>query len=170
MKSSELIVHWDGRKWPDRLHWQFEMRWLGEDAHGTWLAVPSGTIVRRGQEDAFQLPHGFVSVVPPDRWWTAEFYLTHPELEVYVNIGTPCGWSVNTVRQVDLDLDVIRTREGSVVTVDEDEFIEHQAAFDYPAELIEGARGAEREVTEMMERRAEPFGRASLPWLERASA
>ncbi len=34
-------VHWDGRKWPDRLHWQFDMTRLGEDEHGIWLYMPA---------------------------------------------------------------------------------------------------------------------------------
>ena len=161
------ILHWNGRKWRNRLHWQFDMTWLGEDAHGAWLAVPAGTVVRRGRDDAFRLPDGFVSVVPPHAWWTAEFYTTHPELEVYVNVGTPAEWLPGSIRQVDLDLDVVRRRSGSVQTLDEDEFAAHQVAYRYPHELMHDARRAADEVTDMLQRRVEPFDRASLPWLER---
>ena len=142
------------------------MVWLGEDSFGRWLAVPSGTVVRRGREESFVLPDGFVALVPDGEWWEAEFYASHPTLEIYVNIGTPCEWSSNRIRQVDLDLDVIRTRSGSVEILDEAEFIAHQTRFRYPSELIEGARRATSQVVEMLERREEPFDRASRRWLE----
>lgn len=158
-------VHWDGRKWPDRLHWQFTMTRLGDDECGTWFAVPSGSRVQRAHEAAFDLPDGFVMVVPPDRWWSAEFYVSHPEWELYVNIGLPAEIGVDWVRQVDLDLDVVRTLEGALETLDEDEFADHQLQFEYPIKLIEGARRAEAEVVTMLERRDEPFERASKPWL-----
>jgi hypothetical protein len=158
-------VRWDGRKWPNRLHWQFTMTWLGEDSYGAWLAVPSGTVVRRGHEAPFQLPDGFVSLVPRGEWWEAEFYASHPELEIYVNIGTPCEWRPDRVRQVDLDLDVVRTHAAAVNTLDEDEFLEHQVKFGYSTELIDGARRAATEMAGMLETRVEPFDRASEPWL-----
>lgn len=167
--GARRAIRWDGRKWPNQPHWQFEMTWLGEDSHGAWLAVPSGTLVRRGDERPFHLPDGFVSVVPRGEWWQAEFYTSHPELEIYVNIGTPCEWRDDCVRQVDLDLDLVRTHEGSVRTLDEDEFLDHQALFGYPMELIDGARSSANHVAAMLERREEPFDHASEHWLVRAA-
>ena len=163
-------VHWNGRKWPDRLHWQFDMRRLGADLHGTWLHLPPASTVRRGEEPERQLTTGFVMLVPsdPDAWWEAEFYWDHPRELIYVNIGTPCEWSEGAIRQVDLDLDVIRRLDGGVGTLDEDEFAAHQVVYAYPPELIEGARRAADEVTRMLERHAEPFGRAAETWIGRA--
>jgi uncharacterized protein len=162
-------VRWDGRKWRNRVHWQFPMTWLGEDSHGAWLAVPSGTLVRRGHEPPFTLPDGFVALVPRGAWWEAEFYTSQPELEIYVNIGTPCEWGRDRVRQVDLDLDVIRTLGGSVKTLDEDEFLDHQKRFRYPPNLIDGARTAASEIATMLAERAEPFDHAPRMWLEVAN-
>ncbi|HET8586396.1 MAG TPA: DUF402 domain-containing protein [Candidatus Limnocylindria bacterium] len=166
--ASGSSVRWDGRKWPNRLHWQFEMTWLGEDEYGVWLAVASGTVVRRGHEPPRHLPDGFVSLVPPGEWWEAEFYVSHPELQIYVNIGTACEWRKGSVRQVDLDLDVVRTHDGEVRTLDEDEFIDHQARFAYPPDLIVGARRAADSVVTMLERHQEPFNQASQRWLDYA--
>lgn len=129
-------VRWDGRKWRNRVHWQFSMTPLGEDEHGAWFAVPCGTLVQRGRDAAFHLPDGFVSLVPRGAWWQAEFYTSHPELEIYVNIGTPCEWRSGAIRQVDLDLDVVRRHGGGVETLDEDEFAEHQVELGYPPEVI----------------------------------
>lgn len=161
-------IRWDGRKWPDQLHWQFTMTWLGDDEHGTWFAVPAGASARRGLEPPRVIADGFVSLVPRDAWWEAEFYASHPRWDVYVNIGTPCERLTGRVRQVDLDLDVVRTCEGAVEILDEDEFADHQVCFGYPDELIEAARRATAEVVTMLERRIEPFDRAAQQWLELA--
>jgi protein associated with RNAse G/E len=161
-------VRWDGRKWPNRLHWQFEMTRLGEDQHGVWLSVPAGTVVRRGHDAPRVLADGFVSLIPAGAWWEAEFYRNHPDHEVYVNIGTPCEWHPGRVRQVDLDLDVIRTFSGAVETLDEDEFADHQVRFRYPVDLIEGARAAAADVAELLRQGAEPFGTAARRWLDLA--
>ena len=164
--ASTRDVEWDGRKWPDRLHWQFKMTRLGEDAHGSWFAVPAGAVVRRGHEPARQLADGFVSLVPREAWWEAEFYASHPQWQVYVNIGTPCERLDGRIRQIDLDLDVVRTWDGKIEILDEDEFADHQVELSYPPELIDGARAATAEVAEMLARRIEPFDRADERWLE----
>jgi uncharacterized protein len=164
-------IHWDGRKWPNRRHWQFEMTRLGEDEHGTWLFVPAGAAVQRGHEPPFALETGFVSLIPPGTWWQAEFYpAQHPRWELYVNIGTPCEWHAAAVRQVDLDLDVVRTTAGTIEVLDEDEFADHQLRFGYPPHLVEGARRATDEVIDLLIRRAGPFDDAARRWLAVADA
>jgi hypothetical protein len=161
-------VHWDGRKWPDHPHWQFTMQWLGADEHGAWLFVPAGTVAQRGNDPPQVLERGFVSLVPQEQWWEAEFYAEHPEHEVYVNIGTPCEWHAGRVRQVDLDLDVIRDFDGRVETIDQDEFAENQVRYAYPPDLIRGASQAAVVVADLLTGRAEPFGTASRRWLAAA--
>lgn len=160
-------VRWDGRKWPSPTHWQFSMRPLGSDEHGDWYHVPAGTPARRGR-DHHIIAIGFVLLVPRLRWWAVEFYENHPLWELYVNIGTPCERRPGAVRQVDLDLDVVRAIDGKVQVLDEDEFADHQVRFGYPPELIEGARRATDEVVALLEQQVEPFDVASLTWLELA--
>jgi len=69
------------------------------------------------------------------------------------------------VRQVDVDLDVIRTFEGTVETIDEDEFAENQVTLAYPPKLIAGARRAATEAADLLRHRIEPFGTAAQRWL-----
>lgn len=125
-------IHFDGRKWPDHLHWQFPMERLGEDEHGVWVHTPEDTLAQRGDLPPRPIPAGSVGLVPPEAWWFIEFYWNHPRYAVYVNIGTPCEWIGDRVRQVDLDLDVVRNVDGSVEVLDEDEFVEHQVRYRYP--------------------------------------
>jgi hypothetical protein len=144
------------------------MQPLGTDQHGTWLFVPAGTTAQRGDDPPRVLEDGFVSLVPAGQWWEAEFYAEHPEHEVYVNIGTPCEVLAGRIRQVDLDLDVIRHFDGRVETIDQDEFAENQVRYAYPPDLIRGASQAAVAVADLLTRRAEPFGTASRRWLAAA--
>ena len=162
------LVHLDERKWPDRLHWQFDVSRLGEDAHGVWLYAPPDTIAQRGHEPPRQIESGFVLLIPPDEWWIVEFYWDHPWHSVYVNIGTPPAWDGDRVTQVDLDLDVARLLDGSVKVLDEDEFMDHQVRYAYPEDLIVSARAAAKRAAALLAGREEPFGVASQRWLEEA--
>lgn len=158
------VVHIDECKWPDRLHWQFDVQRLGEDEHGVWLYAPSSTIARRGHEPPRQIEAGFVLVVPHGEWWIAEFYWDHPWHAVYVNIGTPPVWDGDSVTQVDLDLDVACLLDGSVKVLDEDEFADHQVRHEYPDDLIAATVEATSRAVELVTAGVEPFGVASRQW------
>ena len=153
------------RKWPDLLHWQFDARLLGEDEHGVWVHAPSDTIVKRGDEPSRPLGVGFVGLVPRDEWWVVEFYTDHPWHTVYVNIGTPPVWDGDQLSQIDLDLDVVRTLDDTVVVLDEDEFAEHQLRYSYPPHIIASARAATDAAVDRVQRREEPFGSAVRSWI-----
>ncbi len=160
------IVHIDERKWPDRLHWQLPAIRIGEDQYGVWLSVRRGTIARRGAEPPVAIPYGFVMLVPDDEPWVVEFYPEHPKHPVYVNIGTVPQWEGDRVTQVDLDLDVIRTPAGTTEVLDEDEFLDHQVRFEYPAPIIANARSAVARCLELLSSGTEPFGVASTRWMD----
>lgn len=156
------------RKWPNQPHWRFDARLLGEDEHGTWLYAPRETIIQRGDELPRELGSSFVSLVPDDARWIVEFFWDHPWHAVYVNIGTPPTWNGDRVTQIDLDLDVVRTLDGDVRVLDEDEFAEHQVRYGYPGDLINSAVAATARAVDMVERAVEPFGAASSRWVDLA--
>lgn len=136
-------------KWGDRPHWHIPARWLGSDDHGDWLGIPAGTLMSRpGLQTVSEFDQ--VGLVPPPseddaaRGWMATFHRAPAPTWVYVDMTTPPRWDGGVVRAVDLDLDVIRMRNGCVVVDDEDEFAEHQVSLGYPAEIIALA-GASRD-------------------------
>lgn len=158
------VVSVDTRKWPDRRHWQYQAQRLGEDEHGAWLHVPADTVAQRGHEPPQRLEVGFVAVVPDNEWWVVEFYWDHPRHVVYVNIGTPPQWDQDRIRQIDLDLDVVRNVDGTVEVLDEEEFAQHQQEYAYPANLVTAARRAADRAVALLETDTEPFGAAPLKW------
>lgn len=161
-------VHVDFRKWPDSIHWQFEMFHLGEDEWGTWLWAPPGSTARRGAEPPKQFRHRNVKLVVPGAWWTA-IWNDGRSYDLYVDIITPPVWDGDTVTMIDLDLDVQRSLDGAVTILDEDEFAHHQELYGYPQEIVDGARVATDDVAARLRRREEPFVDTAATWMALAS-
>ena len=70
---------------------------------------------------------------------------------------------------VDLDLDVVRDRDGTVAVLDEDEFADHQVRFGYPAEFVERAQSTADHLVDALTNRIEPFDLRGQEWLGRLS-
>jgi hypothetical protein len=152
---------------PQSPHWRHEMFWLGEDAHGTWLAGGVGTVVQRGAEPAQRLTRAFVQLIPSGRWWTALFNGPGDhDMPVYVDITTVARWpSPDRVQLIDLDLDVVQRGDGSVYVDDEDEFEEHRTALGYPPLFVDSARAAAARLVLDLEGGAPPFDGTGRQWL-----
>lgn len=162
-----MRVDLDTRKWADIPHWRFDTRLLGHDLHGVWLAARPPTSYT-GPQGAGEWLHGFVVLVPQDEWWIASFNdVTLPDPELYIDVTTGTRWPSEThVTAVDLDLDVVRHRDGSLALLDEDEFEEHRVLYDYPADVVDRALTTARSLLEAVGARREPFGVAAQPWLD----
>jgi protein associated with RNAse G/E len=156
-------------KWGGHPHYRGPMYHLGDDEHGSWLWGWAGREVYRGAELAFVTEVDSLTVITPRAWWTAHWWLGHPDVELYVNIDTPAEWDGDQVVAVDLDLDVIRYNDGRVTIVDEDEFALHQVQLGYPRDLIAAARTAADHAYDLLLRNEPPFdGEAARRWAMRA--
>lgn len=138
------------------------MRRLGEDDHGVWLWAPAGTSFRRGDEPPKVSERMWVKLITHDRWWTAIWTTSG---RIYVDVATPAEWDGDTVRMIDLDLDVVRHPDGSVTVEDEDEFAEHRVAMRYPPRVVDGARAVTAQLVVDIEARREPFADVGDAWL-----
>jgi uncharacterized protein len=161
-------------KWGGRPHWEFVATYLGEDEHGHWLGLPVGTEFRRPGAH-FRGANAQVTLLPHDGWWVATFHgpgattwtdLGGAEVELYVDITTPAVLDAQTVRCVDLDLDVVRGTNGTVIVDDEDEFAEHRVTFGYPADVVRAAEDSCAALLAAVSARTAPFdAAASRVWL-----
>jgi protein associated with RNAse G/E len=156
------------RKYDGTLHWDCVLRRLGEDEHGVWLGAPAGAVARRGRQTGQVVSHAHVVLLPRSAWWTATFNAAPKPTEIYCDVSTPPVWSSETeVSVVDLDLDVRRRRSGEVDILDEDEFVEHQARYRYPGDVVTAARSAAQYLSDAVRNAAEPFGSVYRDWLAR---
>lgn len=154
-------------KFPATLHWRHDVVRLGEDDHGVWLGARTGTVVQRGEEAPITMGRAFVQLIPPDRWWTAIFNGPGDhDMDVYVDVTTTPQWvGRNRVEMIDLDLDVIRRRDGTVFVDDEDEFAEHRVSLGYPDHMADTARATAARLALDIDAHRPPFDTASHSWL-----
>jgi hypothetical protein len=156
-------------KWGGKSHWHYPVVPLGTDRHGWWLGGPEGTFIQRGDEEPIPRPHDYVMLVPDEGDWIANWNAVI-DTEIYVDVTTRPVRNGDIIEAVDLDLDVIRERNGRVLLVDEDEFAEHQVLLGYPAEVIAQARTTADDLVARVTAATEPFGRVGQDWLARFSA
>lgn len=154
-------------KWGDRPHWEYDALHLGEDEHGTWLGLPTGTrVARPGRE--FDTSEQQVVLVP-DAPFVATFYAPggNAPCDLYVDVSTTPVLEDGIVTAVDLDLDVVRGWTGRVWVDDEDEFADHRVRFGYPDEVVELAVATCEEVRRAVLLSEAPFdGATAQRWLE----
>lgn len=152
MRSVRVVY----RKYDGNLHWHQWMQYLAEDEHGLWLGAPPNSVSQRGEEPQVVHPQAHVLLLPRDRWWTAIFNDEPHSTEIYCDITTPVEFTDELVTMVDLDLDVLKRRDGSVYVDDEDEFAEHQVKYSYPADVIASAAASAKWLVEAVSTE-EPF-------------
>lgn len=156
-------------KWGDLPHWEFDATFLGSDEHGDWIGIPAGTFMARPGA-TFTSVTDQVGLVPGEPW-LATFHAPGYEVATYVDMTTVPWWdlegAVPVCRAVDLDLDVIRGADGSVVVDDVDEFAEHQVELGYPPDVVALAQASCAWVHDAVLHERNPFDGVHLPWLER---
>lgn len=130
------------RKYDGKLHWHQRMRYLGEDQYGVWLGAPPNSVSQRGHEPEVTHPSAHVQLFPRDRWFTAIFNDEPRSTEIYCDITTPVEFGEEEFTMIDLDLDVVKRRDGSIYVDDEDEFADHQVKYAYPPDVIETAQAS----------------------------
>lgn len=154
------------RKYDGSLHWHFPGRRLGADEYGVWVGLRAGTTAQRGTEAPVTWDDAAVMCFPYDAWWTAAFNAPPHRTLLYCDISTVPVWNDDEVRMIDLDLDVIRRRTGSVEVDDEDEFAEHQVRYGYPDDVIKQAQLSCDRLVESVHGGAEPFATTFQTWLD----
>ena len=161
------VVWVQARKWPDRLHYTYEARVLGEDAHGHWFGVPRGTPWRRPDTREGLSRQVEVLLAPARGWWLAAWQ-GHPSTsDLYVHVTTPPDYGNGRLTCFDLDLDVLRWRDGSVTLVDAGEFEDHRVRFRYPREVVTEATTAAAWLQKAVAERCPPFDHTGDVWLSR---
>lgn len=146
-------VHVNFRKHDGRQHWQSFGRLLGTDQYGAWAGfAPGAEFYRPGK--AVKAGRAHVLLFPPDHGWVGRLYAGAPEglIRYYIDLSTVPVWSQTAtgleVSMVDLDLDVVERGGQAPYIDDEDEFLDHQALFGYPADLVDQVR---RDADELLE-------------------
>jgi uncharacterized protein len=153
-------------KWPRRPTSLAVVQVLGEDEFGRWLGVAAGAPwwwPDRSLGGVFVAP--LVKVVPAGTFWTACFHPADPVVDV--DIVLPVQWIDGALEEIDLELDVLRSADGSVRVKDRGVFDRVREAYAMPVDVVARAEQTCEQLREPVERRAEPFGDIGCAWLAR---
>ncbi len=162
--SGRRVIEVRGFKWPRRPTAVAATCLLGEDEFGRWLGVGGGTPWRaadRSRAGVFET--SFVKVVPSGTFWTACFHPVDPVVDV--DIVLPVRWVDDALEEVDLELDILRSADGSVRMRDREEFDRVRAAWAMPGDVVAQAEATCERVRALVESGAEPFGAVGRAWL-----
>lgn len=140
----------DTRKWPDRPSRRATAVLLGVDRHGTWLGhEPDGTAK----------DFAYLFLIPAAGWWIGRHF---PDGGWKLDVTTPPVWQNETVKVVDLDLDV-RRLHGRTWIEDEDEF--EARSHEYPPDVVVAAQAATQELHRRLDSYDAAFGVEADDWL-----
>jgi uncharacterized protein len=156
------------RKWDGSPHRQMMMVYLGSDAYGRWVSIPTGVRVRQpGSSSVGRAAH--VMLMPHDGCFLAHFNAPTSENVIYADITTAPefghdrnGW---VLAAADMDLDVVRRADGRTWIEDEDEFAEHIVSYGYPADVVATTRATADALLAAVRREVEPFGVTWRRWI-----
>lgn len=153
-------------------HYDYAARFVEHDDALLTLFVPAGTTMT-SYRGVFPTRVAFTALffTDGDRWYNCYHnHWTAPgaTIESYANVSLPAKFDGETVRWVDLDLDVLVRRTGGASIVDHDEFLEHRERFDYPDTLVRRAASTAAELLALARERRTPFDRDAQ--LARAAA
>jgi hypothetical protein len=166
-----VTVEW--LKWPAQPYRVTPMTRLGSDEQGTWMFAPRGAPASYATLGATPLPVNFLTLLPSGgQCWMCTWMWGNPsvDIELYVDIVHPPAWtSDERLEVIDLDLDIIRYRDGRVVVDDEDEFAQHTSSLCYPASVVTSARQTATAVFSAVTERTPPFQSPPDRWTRAAA-
>lgn len=155
---------WHGiekRKYPGRAASSWEARLLVQDRYGSWFAAPAG-------ERNKHVMSGIQLLPSEATWWTAWWWADPAGPWCAADVCTPPQHSSGLWHYDDLEIDVVLGKDGSVMTVDRDEFEVARATIPYPEIVAERALAAAIDLENMMSEREEPFGELGWRYLDEA--
>lgn len=154
-------IHVVSTKYDGSAHWEFDSFFVLEEGPLLITTNFAGQLYQtwKGpQTEPFDIRNHFWS----DRW----FNVMRCDLPKaggldhwYCNVTTPAMFDGETVRYVDLDLDVRVRPNGEVEVLDEDEFLDNSKRMGYAPDVIEHARRAVDELVELPRTGRFPFQR-----------
>ena len=135
------------------------------------VQISAGTPIYRGVDRPAGSADNGIEIYFTDRWYNVLHFLEHGINRYlwYANISTPATFDGTTLQWIDLDIDVCCHLDGSIETLDCDEFQEHRLKMDYPNDLVERALAAHDEVIQLAKSGVLPFNRNTQlhHWIER---
>ncbi len=149
------------RKYDGTLRETYTGRLLEQVGPMIRIQVSAGTPIYRSSDRPASVADDGVEVYFADRWYNVWHFLEHGINKYlwYSNIAMPARFDGITLQWIDLDIDVCCHLDGSIESLDYDEFQEHRYKMDYSNDLVERALAAHDDVIQLGKTGAFPFDR-----------
>ena len=158
------------RKYDGTLRETYTGRLLEQVGPMIRLQVSAGTPIYRGTDRPAVSADNGIEIYFTDRWYNVWHFLEHGINKYlwYSNIATPAKFDGTTLQWIDLDIDVCCHMDGSIQSLDFDEFQENRLKMVCPENLVEQALAAHDEVIQLAKTGAFPFNRNTQlrHWIE----
>lgn len=92
-----------------------------------------------------------------DKWYNVISMIRKSGVFYYCNIATPSVYDGESIKNIDLDLDIKVYPDFHFEILDEDEFEVHQVTMNYDSDIIHISKEAAKELTEVIKRGEYPF-------------
>ena len=138
-------------KYDGSLHYDYWGRLIDQHDGVIRVVTDEGTVTRSYRGEGM-MRSTMTQLFFTDRWYNV-FHNYTPVgrlgMRWYANIGTPARLEGDTLHWIDLDLDLMDTRDRGLFVDDEDEFAEHREAMQYPPEIVQRAEAALDELLQL---------------------
>ena len=148
-------IEWRNEKWDGSLNRRATLEVLDDGPEGLWAWMPRGTLVERA-DASYAYPCDAVAFAPAGEHWQATWLFDH-HTGLYVDLALPARLEGDRLVAVDLDLDVVRRRDGTVEVLDRDEFDDHRVRFGYPRDLVDRIEAVAADVADRVALGRPPF-------------
>ncbi|WP_345800155.1 hypothetical protein AAIB33_11820 [Microbacterium sp. AZCO] len=164
--GTRLQFRWT--KWGGGEHWVHECVYLGADEWGDWFGQLPGWRSRRPSRD-FAVEVANVTLMPPSGDYAATFNVAPGTYRVYIDIAWDLRWQDAEPVGIDMDLDVVDTRDGRGIWIDDrDEWDEHRVAYGYPLDLVEKLEALAVDLEQRVRAHEVPFDDGTIArWVAR---
>jgi protein associated with RNAse G/E len=97
-----------------------------------------------------------------DRWYNVISMIRKSGIYYYCNIATPSIYDGESIKNIDLDLDIKVYPDYHYDVLDKDEFTDHQVSMEYDEDIVRIALEATEELSQMIKQKEFPFDHTKI--------
>jgi hypothetical protein len=167
--TSLIPVEFQWRKYDGTPHWVHQTFFLGTDEFGHWFGQRALSYSARPGLN-YTTETNTVMLVSVDGDHVAKFFPAGRDdgMELYVDLAHEVTWNpeLSTVTGIDMDLDVLKSKDRGVWIEDIDEFHTHKTFYSYPEALINHSWAKSRFIEAQVHDKTGAFDGRAEAWLE----
>ncbi len=135
-----------------------EGRLVSFDGSAVRVFIPKGTPEYSAKANEYvDTSDNVLDIYFTDRWYNVYLNYEGQSNLWYCNIAMPAEFDGQTLRWVDLEIDIRCETDGSLSVLDEDEFEENRVKMSFPAHVVTEALSAKEEVLRLAGEKSFPF-------------